>query len=118
MADQTAVAQQCSLNTFKEVLAAAYQTVTASNEGIFTVPKDGKYLLHIIDATGGAVVTIKHGDGIKGNQGDLVSSALTQNLNNFVVLESSRFKNLSGTDIGKIRITTTANISVGLIALP
>ncbi|MCK9570367.1 hypothetical protein M0R72_15580 [Candidatus Pacearchaeota archaeon] len=118
MADQTITVQTCTLNGQKEVAAANYEDLTAANDGICVIPRDGKYLFHIIDAAGGAVVTFTHGDGFLSGQGDIDTAALTINLNNFVVVESARCKWLSGDDKGMIRITTTAAVKIACIALP
>lgn len=118
MADQIITPSECTLNGFNELAAGDYEDLTAANAGICTLPADGSYLFHIIDAAGGALVTFTHGDGIESSQGDLVSAALTQNLHNFVVIESSRFKWLSGSDKGKVRITTSANVKVACIKMP
>lgn len=119
MADQTIVAQTAVQNGQKEVAAAQYQALTSANDGVFAVPVDGKYALHVIDAAGGAIITVKAGTGaLKYSQGDLVGAAQTIDLNNFYVLESARFKAMSGADVGKIRVKTSANVSAALIALP
>jgi hypothetical protein len=119
MADQTVVKQTVPNNGKIEVAAAAYKDLTAANNGIFLVPRDGKFLLHVIDAAGGAIITVKAGvDTILENQGDYVSAALTINLHNFFVLESARFKAMSGADKGYVRVTTSANVKAALIEIP
>ena len=138
MADQTITPRAFTLpNQVIELAAGSYEDLTSSNDGIFAVPKDGKYLIHLIDASGGAVVTIQHGDGPLAGKGDLVSSAaaalggtaavMTIALHNFAVIESARFKWLTQDDgvisgdtgmLGMIRIATTANIKAAVIVLP
>lgn len=145
MADQTITVKQFTMPTqFLELAAGDYEDLTAANDGIFVVPKDGKFLIHAIDAAGGAVLTITGDDTTSGYttqaplgpQGEIESSAaaalggtgavMTINLNNFAVLESARFKWLQEDDgviaantgmKGKIRIQTTANVKVAVIAL-
>jgi len=118
MADQTITPKDLALNAFSELAAGDYEDLTVANQGVVALPKDGRYVLHFIDAAGGAVVTITHGDGVMAGQGDLVSAALTQNLHNFLTLDSARFKWGTGDDKGLIRITTSANIKVACVKLP
>jgi hypothetical protein len=118
MADQTITPQNCVANGQLEVAAADYEDLTAANDGVVVPPEDGKYLLHVIDAAGGAIVTVSHGDGFMSSQGDFVGAAQTIALNNFYVIDSARFKNLSGTSVGKIRIKASAAVKVACIAIP
>jgi hypothetical protein len=127
MADQTITPATLDLNAFTEIAAGSYEDLTSSNDGIFTVPKDGKFLIHAIDAAGSAVVTVTAGDGFLSGQGHVDSAAMTINLHNFAVIESARFKWLTQDDgvisgdtgmLGKIRIQTSANIKVAVIVLP
>lgn len=118
MADQTITPAELTLNAVTEIADGSYEDLTAANDGVCTIPDDGAYLFHFIDAAGGAVVTITHGDGILSAQGDVDSAAMTINLHNFAVIESSRIKWLAGTDKGKVRISTTADIKAACIKLP
>lgn len=138
MADQTITPQVLSLNTFKEIAANQWADLTAANAGVLTPPKDGTYLLEFVDAAGGAVVTIGTGvvsgkvagafDGFQAPRGALASNAavaaggtaavMTIALTSAIVIDSARFKRMSGTDTGKIRITTTANIKARCIQFP
>lgn len=121
MADQTIVPQILKINEFKETAANTWADLTAANDGVLTVPKDGKFLLQFVDAAGGAVITITHGDGFTSSQGDLVSAAMTiigTYVITNIIIDSARFKWLSGTDKGKIRIETSANIKARCTQLP
>jgi hypothetical protein len=116
LADQTITPKLIAQDAVTELAAGDYEDLTAANDGVVTPPKDGKYLLHFIDAAGGATVTITGGDGPLGSQGDIKNAAvMTINLHNFAVVESARVKQLSGSDIGKIRITTDQNIKAACV---
>lgn len=119
MADQTITPVALTKNSFSELAGGDWEDLTAANAGICTLPDDGSYVLLFLDAAGGAVVTVEKGiDNMLGAQGDITSAALTINLTNALVCESSRVKHMSGDDKGKIRITTTANIKCACIKLP
>lgn len=119
MADQTITPVSASNNAVNAVVAGDYEALTAANDGVLAPPKDGKYLLfYKVTAAGGAAITVTHGDGWKSNQGDLVSGALAQNDEGIIVIDSARFKWLSGADKGKIRITVTDTVSMAAFAIP
>jgi hypothetical protein len=141
MADQTITPVQLVIDTFKESAGTVWATLTAANAGVVVAPKDGKYLLEFIDDTGGAVVTItgstnadKSKEGLMGENGSLASNAtavlggtgavMTNNdstsvpIITSIAIDSSRFKQMSGSDLGKLRITTTAAIYARCVVLP
>ena len=120
MADQTITPKVMTLNTFSELATGDYEDLTSSNDGVCAVPADCKCLFHIIDATGGrTTVKFTHGDGVLSGQGDVDNAAvLTQNLNNFLMVESARCKWGAGSDKHSIRITTDYAVKVACIQLP
>jgi hypothetical protein len=119
MADQTITPVALGANAYTKIVAGDYESLTVANQGIITPPCDGKYLLFgKVTAAGGATVTITHGDGFLSGQGDSVSAAYAQNEEFCIPLESSRFKWLSGADIGKIRITVTDAVSLACYQVP
>ena len=61
-------------------------------------------------------VTIKAGNGIQG-VADLTFS-VPKSATTYIVPESGRFKNVSGTDKGKLVITGTTAIKVACVMLP
>jgi hypothetical protein len=115
-----------TLNALKQVPgvggADGAETVTSSDVASFAVPKDGKYLILIDCAAGGKIITIAGGtDALKYSQGALACGVTLINTNhgiNAIVLESARFKFMSGTYIGTIRFTTDGTVTATVIALP
>jgi hypothetical protein len=119
MADQTITPVVGVKNDDVEIAAANYAALTAANDGIMTVPKDGKYVLHFkVTDAGGATILVKAGGGILSSQGDMSTGALVQNKEGIIVLESARFKALSGDDKGKIRIDVDGTVSMACIQVP
>lgn len=124
MADQTISPAQIPLNSITAF--GGWTTITSSNDGLLAPPKDGRYLLIFQDTTGGAGVTIRHGDGTAGLQGDIPITGMVQNQLYFANPESARVKRVwgSGTrcmfgpDKGKIRISASANVNVACVRLP
>lgn len=64
-------------------------------------------------ASGGATITVKAGNGYAGVN-DL-TIAVTQNKFNIVTLDTARFANVSGTNKGKIKITTSAAATMAVL---
>lgn len=103
-------------------LTAITAAVDATSfEAEFTMSgQDTKYLILINNAHASAAkdVTIKAGNGLQGvadvKLTDLGAGKLT-----YIVLESGRFKNVSGADKGKVIILgESADIKVGVFKLP
>lgn len=119
MADQTITPVVASLDANVAIAAGNYASLTGANDGVLTPPCDGKYALHYkVTAAGGATIVVKAGTGILSSQGDLTTGPHAQNIEGILVLESSRFKALSGSDKGKIRIDVTDTVSMACIQLP
>ena len=105
-------------DAFKALSAANYASLTAANDGVLTPPKDGSFILHfIVTDAAGATITVKAGTGVLHSQGDLSSGALAKNDECILVLQSSRFKVLSGTDRGDIRIDVNGAVSCACLQL-
>lgn len=105
-------------DVFKALTSANYAALTAANDGVLTPPKDGSFILHfIVTDSNGATITVKAGSGILHSQGDLSSGALAKNNERILVLQSSRFKVLSGTDRGDIRIKVSGAVSCACLQL-
>lgn len=120
MADQTITPVEIPVNTITELATGDYETITAADDGYVTIPKDGKYILHMVDASGGAVVTIEKGTGWMHELGVEAGAAMTQVAvtaagNNFAIIDGARFKNLS---TGKVKITSTASVLIACIYIP
>lgn len=108
----------------KFATAAAFTGLTAAVDAtdgaeIAWKERDDKYLLFIqnINASAAKTATIKAGNGIQGVN-DLEVSIPAANFT-FVAIDSGRFKNVSGTDKGKVVITgASADIKVACFKLP
>lgn len=119
MADQTITAGVLVQNG--SLTKPAVASLTGANDGVFTPTKDRKVIFEVIcTAVGGATVTVGVGAGAYMNsQGVLSTGAMAQHDVMMIgPLDSARFKAMSGTDKGKIRITTTGTATVSAILLP
>lgn len=75
--DITLIPQVHKLDTFKECAAAAWGSLTATADGVIlqsALPKSGKILVELVDAAGGAIVTINAGKGAGTYQTGIVST--------------------------------------------
>lgn len=101
----------------KTALTAA---VDATNGALITWnARDDKILVLVenVHASASKSVTIKGGDGIQG--GPDLTLAIAAASYTFVSLDSGRFKNVTGTNKGKVVITgTSADIQVAAFKLP
>lgn len=68
------------------------------------------------DAANAENVTIKAGNGFQGTT-DLVV-ALAASAKKVIVIESAKYKNVSGTNKGKILINGTADVKIACVVLP
>ena len=101
--------------TFSTITAA----VDAADGAEFVMDeRDDKYLILVQNsATSAKDVTIKAGNGIQGVN-DLTHSVAASSFT-FVQVDSGRFKNVSGTDKGKVIIKgASADIKVAVFRLP
>jgi len=65
-------------------------------------------------ASGGASLTVKAGNGYAGTA-DLTIPTIAQNKYTFFTLDSARYKNVSGTNKGKIVIVPSATVSMAVL---
>ena len=108
-------------NTFLGAVASTslFEAVDATEGAAFEMKgQDDKYLILVQNAaTAAKTVTVKAGNGLQGTA-DL-SVEVTASSHTGVVLESGRFKNVTGADKGKVILTgTDANIKVAVFKLP
>jgi len=90
---------------------------TATDPGVVTLTSD-LTIFRIADVSGGCTVTFTASvDGTKKSQGDL-EVVLTTGQVKYVVIESARFKDMSGADAGKVRITIDNDAYVECMILP
>lgn len=110
-----------NINVFAaDALKTALTTAVDATDGaeIPWVGRDEKMLVLIENAaTSAKTVTVKAGNGIQGSC-DLVKSVAGSSYT-FIALDSGFFKNVTGTDKGKVIITgADANIKVAAFRLP
>ena len=129
MADQAITPVVMTQNTLTAAIQAG-ASLTTSNDGVVTLPKDGKALLlfQITNKGTSGKLNIKGGskgslDAYKASQGDLSLDLSSYTNNDWVslVIESARHKSLSGTDKGKVRINlggTSTTVTAVCLALP
>lgn len=96
--------------------SAVFKTVDSSAGAAIDVTdtKDSR-LLFLIKSSGSGAFTVKKGNAIQG-VADEVATIASGNYG-ALVIESGRFKNVSGADRGKV-IVSGANHSLAVIALP
>lgn len=113
------------LTAYNDFLTAAassgmFTAVDASAGGLIDFGhKDFKAILLIQNghATDAKSVTIKAGNGIQGNKD--ITLEIAAGKYTAVCIESGRFKNVSGTNVGKVLVTgTSTDIKVACFVLP
>lgn len=90
-----------------------YSSVTSSDNVFLDYNGAGDEKLLVL-VTGTATVKLYKGNGIQGVV-DIQQSISTAGA---IRLDSGLFKNMTGTNKGKVKLTTSANASVALIQLP
>lgn len=86
-------------------------TPNSADGAEFEIGKDHKTMILLVnDGTSVATATVKAGNGIQGVAD--ISVSLSAGSFTFVCPESGRFKQMSGTDKGKVLITGTAKVAV------
>lgn len=73
-------------------------------------------IMENVDGTNAENVTIKAGNGVQG-VADLVVS-VAKSSTKVITIESGKYKNLTGTLKGKIKITGTADVQIACVVLP
>lgn len=94
-------------------------TLDATDGALITCGAADQKMLIIIensDSTNAENVTIKKGNGLQGTK-DLVIAVPKSEIHTIVV-ESGKYKNVSGTNKGKIQITGTADVKIACVVLP
>lgn len=121
---------KCKMNEFeKEIAATDFAALDATDGAEFVMDdKSEKFVLVAVNAAAtevNATVIVKAGNHLQSAFGD-VSVTLAQNAIAHLVLESARFKNVSGDDKGKVILSSlnaagnagSADIQVKVIKLP
>lgn len=86
---------------------------TSTDKAIEWKDGDDKMILVIV-ATAATTLTVKAGNGIQGVSDKVLTVPVGTSL---VKLESGRFKNVSGTNKGKIVVQSAGTPKVGVVAL-
>lgn len=97
----------------------ATAAVDAADGALITCDKADQKMLIIMENADGANaenVTIVKGNGVQG-VADLVV-ALAASEKKVITIESGKYKNLSGTNKGKIKVTGTADVKLACVVLP
>lgn len=119
-----------SYNTFVEEAADTGFVALDETEGAeFTMTqRDEKYVIGVknaISTTGNVTAIIEAGDGLQSISGD-IKQVLAKNEIAWIVIDSGRFKNVAGTNKGKVIIKSlnaaktagSADLQVKVIQLP
>lgn len=97
----------------------ATAAVDAADGALITCDKADQKMLIIMENADGANaedVTIKAGNGVQGVNDLVINLAASQK--KVVTVESGKYKNISGTNKGKIKITGTADVKIACVVLP
>lgn len=106
-----------SFNTMAAMPATA--AVDATDGALITCDKADQKMLIVIensDTVNAETVTIKKGNGVQG-VADLAVS-VPKSETKVITVESGKYKNISGTLKGKIKITASADVKIACIVLP
>lgn len=93
--------------------------VDAADGALITCDKADQKMLIIMenaDAVNSENVTIKKGNAVQGVT-DLVV-AVAASTTKVITVESGKYKNVSGTNKGKIMVTGTADVKIACVVLP
>lgn len=117
-------------NTFvKETTSTDWVALDATLGAEFTMTaRDEKYVICVQNAASSAVnvtAIVEQGNALQNHMGD-VSVLLAQNAIAYIVIDSGRFKNVSGTNKGKVIVTSldaagtagSADLQIKVIQLP
>lgn len=97
----------------------ATAAIDAVDGALITCDKADQKMLIIMenaDAANAENVTIKAGNGIQGTEDLVIALAASQK--KVITIESGKYKNVSGTNKGKIKITGTADVKLACVVLP
>lgn len=97
-----------------EIATVELEALTASTDKAIEWKEGDDKMILVIVATAGTTLTVKAGNGIQGVADKVLTVPVGTSL---VKLESGRFKNVSGTNKGKIVVRSAGTPKVGVVAL-
>ena len=103
---------KCNLKELNKAEFVKYESCTSADTIYLDYTGPDEKLLVLVN--GSATVKLYKGDGIQG----VVDVEQTISTAGAIRLDSGLFKNMSGTNKGKVKMTVSANVTVGLVQLP
>lgn len=97
-----------------EIATVELEALTASTDKAIEWKDGDDKMILVIVATAATTLTVKAGNGIQGVADKVLTVPVGTSL---VKLESGRFKNVSGTNKGKIVVHSAGTPKVGVVAL-
>ena len=97
-----------------EIATVELEALTASTDKAIEWKEGDDKMILVIVATEATTLTVKAGNGIQGVADKVLTVPVGTSL---VKLESGRFKNVSGTNKGKIVVQSAGTPKVGTVAL-
>lgn len=97
-----------------EIATVELEALTASTDKAIEWKEGDDKMILVIVATAATTLTVKAGNGIQGVADKVLTVPVGTSL---VKLESGRFKNVSGTNKGKIVVQSAGTPKVGVVAL-
>lgn len=97
-----------------DIATPTLTALTANTDKALDWSENDQKMILVISATASTTLTVKAGNGIQGVADLLLTIPEGVSL---VKLESGRFKNVSGTNKGKIVVNSTGTPKVGVAAL-
>lgn len=97
-----------------EIATVELEALTASTDKAIEWKEGDDKMILVIVATEATTLTVKAGNGIQGVADKVLTVPVGTSL---VKLESGRFKNVSGTNKGKIVVRSPKTPKVGVVAL-
>lgn len=96
------------------IAAVTLEALTANTEKAIDWSEKDEHTVLVINASAQTDLTVKAGNGIQGVTDLVLTVPKGVSL---VKLESGRFKNVSGSNKGKVIVVSTGTPSVGIVAL-
>ena len=103
---------KCNLTELNKAEFVKYESCTSADNIYLDYTGPDEKLLVLVNGT--ATIKLHKGNGIQGVV-DLEQSISTAGA---IRLDSGLFKTITGTTKGKVKMTTSANVTVGLVQLP
>ena len=97
-----------------EIATVELEALTANTDKAIEWKEGDDKMILVIVATEATTLTVKAGNGIQGVADKVLTVPVGTSL---VKLESGRFKNVSGTNKGKIVVQSAGTPKVGVVAL-